>query len=68
MMLIVYFIVITLVANAATYVIGLTVEHWLGSAASLMVFLTLYFLSIWAAWLLAVWLTEPKVAAAKMPS
>ena len=68
MLLIVYFMVITLVANIATYFIGLIVEHWLGSAASLMVFLTLYFLSIWMAWVLAVRLTEPKVAAAGTPS
>jgi hypothetical protein len=25
-----------------------------------MVFLTLYFLLLWLAWVLAVWLTEPK--------
>ena len=65
MLLIIYFIAITLAANVATYFIGLLVEHWLGSATSLMVFLTLYFLSIWMAWVLAVRLTAPKVVPAK---
>ena len=68
MLLIVYFIAITLAANVATYFIGLLVEHWMGSAASLIVFLTLYFLSIWMAWVLAVRLTAPKVAAAELPA
>jgi hypothetical protein len=58
--LIIYFIAITLAANVATYFIGLLVEHWLGSAASLLVFLSLYFLSIWMAWVVAVRLTAPK--------
>jgi hypothetical protein len=67
-LLVSYFIVITLVANAANYFIGLGVEHWWGSAPSLMVFLAFFFLSIWLAWVLAVRLTEPKLAGAKMPS
>ena len=65
MRLIIYFIAITLAANVATYFIGLLVEHWLGSAVSLIVFLTLYFLSIWMAWVLAVRLTVPKLVAAE---
>ncbi len=64
MLLIIYFILITVVANVATYFIGLAVEHMWGSAASLIVFLSLYFLSIYVAWKLAVWLTEPKTKAA----
>jgi hypothetical protein len=64
MRLIIYFITITLAANVATYLIGLLAEYWLGSGASLIVFLTLYFLSIWMAWVLAVRLTAPKVVAA----
>jgi hypothetical protein len=63
-LLIVYFIAITLAANVGTYFIGLLVEQWFGSAASLVVFLTLYFLSIWVAWVLAVRLTAPKVVPA----
>lgn len=68
MRLIIYFIAITLAANVATYFIGLLVEHWLGSAVSLIVFLTLYFLSIWMAWVLAVRLTVPKLVAAELPT
>ena len=67
-LLIIYFIAITLAANVATYFIGLLVEHWIGSAASLIVFLTLYFLSIWMAWVLAVRLTAPTVVAADIPA
>ena len=66
MQLVIYFIAITLAANVATYFIGLLVEHWLGSAASLIVFLSLYFLSIWMAWVLAVRLTAPKLVAAEL--
>jgi hypothetical protein len=40
----------------------------MGSAASLIVFLTLFFLSIWMAWVLAVRLTAPKVAATELPA
>ncbi len=64
MRLIIYFIFITAVANVATYFIGLAAERMWGSAISLIVFLSLYFLSIWVAWKLAVWLTEPKTEAA----
>ena len=68
MLLIIYFIAITLVANVATYFIGLLVEHWMGSAASLIAFLTLFFLSIWMAWALAVRLTAPTVMVADLPA
>ena len=42
------------------YGIGLVVEKIWGSNASLVVFLTLYFLGLWFAWLLSVWMTKPK--------
>jgi hypothetical protein len=45
------------------YFIGLFVEYEWGSHVSLIVFLTLYFLSLWVAWLLSVWVTKPKKAA-----
>ena len=40
------------------------VRHQLefGGHVSLIVFLALYFLFLWIAWLLAVWLTKPKDA------
>jgi hypothetical protein len=48
--------------NFVTYFIGLFVEHEWGSYASLIVFLTLYFATLWVAWIFAVWMTEPKKA------
>ena len=44
--------------------VGLFVEYegW-GSNTSMIVFLTIYFLTLWVAWVLAVRLTEPKKTA-----
>jgi hypothetical protein len=51
----------TLVTRGATaYFVGLITERTFGSHASLIVFLTLYFLFLWISWVLAVWMTEPK--------
>jgi hypothetical protein len=50
--------------DGLAYLIGRLVEYEWGSHASLVVFLALYFLSLWVAWLLSVWMTEPKKAAA----
>jgi hypothetical protein len=49
-----------LAGDALAYFIGRFVEYEWGSNASLIVFLTLYFLILWASWILAVWMTEPK--------
>jgi len=46
--------------SAAT---ALVVERTFGNYASLIVFLALYFLSFWLAWVFAVRLSEPKHAA-----
>jgi len=46
--------------DLAAYFIGLITEEAFGSQASLIVFLALYFLFLWVAWVLAVWMTEPK--------
>jgi hypothetical protein len=61
MRLIVYYIGIMLILNLATVLIGFAVESQFGSVASLIVFLSLYFLTLWAAWVSTVWLTRPKV-------
>jgi hypothetical protein len=63
MILIVYYLIFMITGDLAAYFIGLSVEYAWGSKASLMVFLTLYFLFLWVSWLLAVWMTKPKVAA-----
>ena len=62
MQLLIYYVVIMLLFNVATYLIGLGVERVWGSQTSLIVFLALYFLALWAAWVVAVRLTEPKDA------
>jgi hypothetical protein len=48
--------------NFVAYFIGLFVEYEWGSYASLIVFLALYFTSLWVSWIFAVWMTEPKKA------
>jgi len=63
MLLIVYYIVFLLGGSLSSYLAGLIVEGAFGSYASLIVFLALYFLSLWISWLLAVWMTQPKPAA-----
>jgi len=51
---------LVVLGDLAAYFVGLVVERQWGSAASLWVFLTLYFLFLWLAWIIAVWLTNPK--------
>ena len=55
MLLIVYYIIFMIAGDFAAYFIGLLVEYEWGSYASLIVFLALYFLSLWVSWLLSVW-------------
>ena len=62
MQLIMYYVVFMIAGDLATYFIGLIVEREFGSHVSLIVFLVLYFASLWIAWLLAVRMTEPKHA------
>ena len=50
MRLIVYYIAIMLILNVATVLIGFAVESQFGSVVSLIVFLSLYFSTLWAAW------------------
>jgi hypothetical protein len=58
--LIVYYLAFMVAGDVADYGIGLAVEKMFGDEVSLIVFLLLYFLSLWLAWLGAVWMTEPK--------
>jgi hypothetical protein len=60
--LIVYYVVFMIAGDLAAYFLGLIVEREFGSNVSLIVFLVLYFLFLWVAWLLAVRMTEPKRA------
>jgi hypothetical protein len=62
MSLIAVYLVLMILGDFAAYLIGKTVEGtW--PTASLPVFLSLYFLFLWLAWVLAVRLTEPKAPA-----
>jgi membrane protein implicated in regulation of membrane protease activity len=60
MLLIIYYIGLMIVGDFSAYFIGLLTERAFGSQVSLIVFLTLYFLFLWVAWLIAVRLTEPR--------
>ena len=62
MKLIVYYLVLMVVGDLSAYFLGLITERTFGSQLRLIVFLTLYFLFLWLAWLLAVWVTQPKPA------
>jgi cation transporter-like permease len=57
--LIVYYVIFMIAGDLAAYVIGLVTEREFGSEVSLIVFLALYFLFLWVAWVLAVWITKP---------
>ena len=62
MQIIAVYIVLVLIGEFGAYLIGRTVEHW-SMAAGLPVFLACFFVVFWVAWVLAVRLTKPKVAA-----
>jgi hypothetical protein len=67
MLLILYYVIFMIAGDVAAYLIGLMVEYEWGSQVSLIVFLALYFLFLWVSWLLAVWMTKPKVVAQTAP-
>jgi hypothetical protein len=60
MYLLVVYIALVLVGDLADYLIGLFIERMWGSQASLIVFLALYFIFLWVAWVAAVKITEPR--------
>ena len=47
MLLIVYYVIFMIAGDLSAYLIGLIVEREFGSQVSLIVFLALYFLSLW---------------------
>ena len=59
MQLILYYVGFMVAGDIADYLIGLVVER-IWPQASLAIFLLLYFVFLWVAWLLAVKVTEPK--------
>ena len=60
MALIFYYLGFMAAGDVAAYLLGSAVEYEWGSQVSLIVFLALYFLFLWIAWVLAVWVTKPK--------
>ena len=60
MMLMAWYLLFMIIGDALAYLIGLFVEYEWGSHASLVVFLSLYFLFLWVAYVLSVWVTEPR--------
>jgi hypothetical protein len=59
--LIFHYVGFVALGDVADYLIGLLVERvW--AQASLLIFLALYFVFLWIAWLLAVKMTEPKAS------
>jgi hypothetical protein len=62
MLLIVYYVIFMIAGDFAAYFIGLMVEYEWGSYTSLIVFLVLYFFFLWVSWVLAVWMTRPRIS------
>jgi len=59
MNLILVYVTLALIGNAAIYFIGLGIEHtW--PVASLPLYLLMFFVVLWLAWIGPVKLTEPK--------
>jgi hypothetical protein len=64
MALIIWFLALVAAGDVLAYFAGLLVEHQWRSYPSLIVFLAIYFLTLWVAWFIAVRLTKPKETAA----
>ena len=60
MWLLIVYVGLVLVGDVLDYLIGLVVEQMWGAQASLVVFLALYFIFLWVAWVVAVKITEPR--------
>ena len=60
MLLIIWFLALVAAGDVLSYLVGLFVEYEWGSYPSLVVFLAMYFITLWVAWRMAVWLTTPK--------
>jgi len=60
MTLLLWYLGLVAAGDLLAYFVGLFVEYEWGSQASLFVFLAFYFLFLWVAWILAVWVTRPR--------
>jgi hypothetical protein len=59
MLLIIWFLALVAAGDVLAYLVGLFVEYEWGEYPSLIVFLAMYFITLWIAWRMAVWLTRP---------
>jgi hypothetical protein len=64
MTLLIWYLGLVAMGDVLAYFLGLMVERQWGQYTSMVVFLALYFLVLWVAWVLSVWITAPKKAAA----
>ena len=65
MKLITYYLVIQLIGDLIAVFIGLGIEK-VAPAISMPIFLAMYFGVLWGAWVIAVRMTEPKLAPAPL--
>jgi hypothetical protein len=63
--LILFYIAFMVGGAFAAYFLGLLVEYEWGPHVSLIVFLAVYFFSLWVSWVLAVWVNTPRGAASR---
>ena len=61
MALIICFLALVAAGDVLAYLVGLFVEYQWGGYTSLVVFLAMYFITLWVAWRIAVWMTTPKL-------
>ncbi len=62
MTLIIYYVVLVAVGTTGSILIGLWTDQ-MSSNMGMTVFLCLYFVTLWLAWIIAVRMTEPKKVA-----
>ena len=68
MWLLVIYVALMVTGQGASYLIGLFVERMWGQQMSLIVFLALYFLVLWLAWVAAVKLSAPRAVVVAKPA
>ena len=66
--LLLVFIVLLLLGQGFSILLGLTVERYTSPYTGLITFIAAYFALFWFAWKVAVWLTEPGKRIAKLLS
>ena len=64
MTLLIWYLGLVAAGDVLAYFVGLFVEYQWGSNVSMIVFLAMYFMVLWVAWVLSVWITRPRETAA----